>query len=300
MTQLLQLVDLVDLSTVWRVAATVVDVLIVAYVVYRVLVLLRGTGAAYILVGLLAVGGVILAAHELSLTTLSWLLDHVINYGILIVIIVFQADIRHGLMRMGRRLFLFQGGGQDVMAVEQVVQACNAMARSQTGALIVFEREADLSSFVQQSVELEARPTRELLHNIFAPWPDNPLHDGAVVIRGATIKRVAAVLPLSMRPGLDASLGTRHRAAVGITEESDAISVVVSEQRGVISLCRGGQLRAGLTPEELQGELSRALMSGLRARRWGRLGWVVEQVERAILRPSREPRRPARACGGAE
>lgn len=282
----------------WSVVIAAADILIVAYIIYRILLLLRGTGAAYMLIGLLAVAGVFLVARKLSLHTVSWLLDHVITYIILIVIIVFQADIRRGLMRMGRRLFLFWHPSIAAGDVEEVVEVCEQMARSRTGALIVFEREADLSQFIEQGMELEARVTPALLHNIFAPWPDNPLHDGGVVIKNNWIRQAAAVLPLSMNPRLDPVLGTRHRAAVGVTEETDAISVVVSEQRGQISLCAAGRIEMNLTPDELRVELLTRL-SVPRSSRWVLLGRIVRRLEASLIRggPAATPdgtRRPLR------
>lgn len=273
----------VEHLTVWSVVASVADILIVAFIIYRILLLLRGTGAAYMLIGLLAVAGIFLVARKLSLTTVSWLIDHVITYIILIVIIVFQADIRRGLMRVGRRLFLFSQQSVEVEDVEEVVEVCSQLALSRTGALIVFEREADLSQIIEQGVTIEARVTPALLHNIFAPWPDNALHDGAVVIKSNWIRQAAAVLPLSMNQTLDPRFGTRHRAAVGITEETDAISIVVSEQRGAISLCAGGRIRMNLPPDELRRELLERL-AGPRSLRWQWFGRLVRRLETSLVR----------------
>lgn len=267
----------------WSAVVAVADILIVAFIIYRVLLLLRGTGAAYMLIGLLAVAGIFLGARALSLRTVSWLLDHVITYMILIVIIVFQADIRRGLMRVGRKLFLFSHPSIQAEDIEDVVQVCEQMALSRTGALIVFEREADLSQFIEQGVELEARVTPALLHNIFAPWPDNPLHDGAVVIKNNWIRQAAAVLPLSMNKSLDPRLGTRHRAAVGIGEETDAVSVVVSEQRGAIGLCSGGAIRMGLSPDDLRRELSTRLAVP-RSSRWNWLARLARRLEGSLVK----------------
>ena len=273
----------VEQLSVWHLVATAADIFIVAFIIYRVLLLLRGTGAAYMLTGLLAVAGVFVVARQLSLTTVSWLIDHVITYIILIVIIVFQADIRRGLMRMGRQLFLFSHQSVEEEDVEEVVQVCSQMALSRTGALFVFEREADLSQFIEQGVTLEARVTPALLFNIFAPWPDNALHDGAVVIKSNWIRQAAAVLPLLMNRNLDARLGTRHRAAVGITEETDAVSVVVSEQRGAISLCAQGQIQMGISPKELRQELLQRLAAP-RGSRWEWFGRLIRRMEGALVR----------------
>ncbi len=291
----------------WQLLIAAADIAIVAFIIYRVLLLLRGTGAAYMLIGLLVVAGVYLAAHEARLSTLSWLLDHVISYMILIVIIVFQADIRRGLMRVGRHMFLFsEASSEDAGDLDEIVRACEVMAAKRTGALIVFEREADLSVIIERGVTMEAKVGKELLHNIFAPWPDNPLHDGAVVIKSSWIRQVGAVLPLSMRPDLDESLGTRHRAAVGITEETDAVAVVISEQRGQIGLCDRGRLHANLTPHQLGRQLH-VLLGADAPTRWRWFGRLARRLEATLIRedapepaaPSRDhPRRVSRQTAG--
>jgi len=278
----------------------VADVAIVAYFIYRVLLLIRGTRAAYMLTGLLLVAGIFFVANQLALTTLSWLLDHLINYVIIIVIIVFQADIRRGLSRMGRRMFSPSRASEDVAVIEEVVQACEAMAKSKTGALVVFERDADLSEDIDPGTAIDARVSRALLVSLFTPDAENPLHDGAVLIKGKWIQQAGAILPLSRNPGLDKDLGTRHRAAIGITEETDAVAVVVSEQRGSISLATAGLLHMGLGGPALRRELI-ALVASDERRRWRWLERVMRRWERAIgaagrgngedeQRPVRRPR----------
>ncbi|MCC6749570.1 MAG: TIGR00159 family protein [Deltaproteobacteria bacterium] len=262
MTELLAFFRDLDLGGA---ALAVLDVLVVAVIVYRVLLLLRGSRGAHVLVGLLAVAGIVLAARQLSLVTLTWLLDHVLNYLLLILIIVFQADIRRGLMRMGRKVFSAARADEDSTVLEEVAAACEAMAARRIGALIVFEREVDLRELTQAGTELDAVVSKELLLAIFAPQADNALHDGAVLIQGSRLKRAGALLPLSSSQRLDKSFGTRHRAGLGVTEETDAISVVVSEQRGVVSLCQGGALRLDLSRPELRREL-RARLAGEGAR----------------------------------
>ena len=269
MTALLQLLYELD---AWTLLVSAFDIVIVTFVIYRVLLLLRGTRAGYTLIGLLVVAGVLLAAQKLQLTTLRWLLDNLINYAIFIVIIVFQADIRRGLMRMGRRMFSGNRGTDGTSAIEQVVQACEAMAEKRIGALIVFERDVDLTDLIEAGTELQAQVSRALLTNIFTPWPDNALHDGAVVIKDQRVQQAGAVLPLSKRASLDRALGTRHRAGVGITEETDAVCIVVSEERGSLSLCTGGMLHASLTGPSLRRELLTRFTSDERPRQnwWDR------------------------------
>ena len=237
----------------WLVGA--LDVAIVAFILYRVLLLIRGTRAAYTLVGLLAVGALFLVAQQLGLTTVRWLLDSVINYLLLIVIIVFQADIRRGLMRMGWRVFTPSRVGLDTGTVEEVNKACETMMHARIGALIVFEQEVDLTELMQAGTPIDGRVSRDLLQSLFCADPGNPLHDGAIVIRRDRVRRAGTLLPLSANPALDRSLGTRHRAAVGITEDTDAVALVVSEERGTAAVCRQGRIRHGLGPSALRKEL---------------------------------------------
>jgi len=272
------------------------DILIVAYFIYRVLLLIRGTRAANMLTGLLVVAGIFFAATQLSLTTLSWLLDHLINYFIIIIIIVFQADIRRGLSRMGRKMFSPARAGEDVAVIEEVAQACEQLAKNRIGALIVFERDADLSEFVDPGTTLESRVGKALLYNIFAPNPDNALHDGAVLIKEKVLQQAGAILPLSRNPSLDKDLGTRHRAGIGITEETDAVAVVVSEQRGSISLCIGGVLHMGLSGPSLRRELLALMVTGERSR-WGWLERAMGRWEEAIAGSRRMARRKGRRTG---
>jgi diadenylate cyclase len=230
-----------------------VDILVVAYIIYRVLRLLKGTRAAQMLTGLGLVGSGLFAAKFFELTTLSWLLDNLLNYSIIFLIVIFQHDIRRGLMRVGQNLFGSARQYEETFVFEEVIKAVEQLGRSRVGALIVFEREANLEEFFgEPGVVLDARVTKELLMALFLPEPDNTMHDGAVVIRNLRVHRAGAVLPLSANPKLDKELGTRHRAAVGITEESDAVVVVVSEERGTLSLCFGGNIARDLDTATLR------------------------------------------------
>ncbi len=287
----------------WGLLSAVLDIAIVAFFIYRVLLLIRGTRAADMLTGLLLLAGIFFGANQLAFSTVSWLLDHLINYILIIVIIVFQADIRRGLSRMGRKMFSPSRAAEDVPLIEEVVQACELLAKNKIGALIVFERDADLTEFIDPGTTLDARVSKALLYNIFAPNSDNPLHDGAVVIKDKWLQQAGAILPLSRNPGLDKDLGTRHRAGVGITEETDAIAVVVSEQRGSISLCSAGLLHMSLNGPTLRRELLALMASGERSR-WGWLDRVIGRWESAISgggnRRKRNARRPRQTRPPAE
>jgi uncharacterized protein (TIGR00159 family) len=229
------------------------DILIVYYLIYRILLLIKGTRAAQMLFGIMLILVGFFAAKRLELTTVSWLLDNFINYFIIIIIVVFQTDIRRGLMRIGKTPFL--GGSrvvEETHVFEEVIKAAEMMARKRIGGLIVLERDADLSEFIESGVNVDAAVTKELLYSIFIPELENPIHDGAVVIKNLRLSQAGAVLPLSSNPRLEKSLGTRHRAAIGITEETDAVVVVVSEEKGIISLCFTGNIARDLDAATLR------------------------------------------------
>jgi diadenylate cyclase len=237
--------------TLRDVLVAAVDIGIVFYLIYRVLLLIKGTRAAQMLVGVFLIAGGFFAAKQFELTTLSWLLDNFINYFIIIIIVVFQHDIRRGLMRIGT-VFSSKRNYQETFVFEEVIKAAEQMARARVGGLFVFEREADLAEFIEPGVPLDAQVSQELLVSLFVPEGQNACHDGAVVIKNLRIQQAGAVLPLSANPKLDKQLGTRHRAAIGITEETDAVVVVVSEERGQVSLCFHGNIARDLSGATLR------------------------------------------------
>jgi uncharacterized protein (TIGR00159 family) len=235
------------------------DILIVYYVVYRALLLIKGTRAAQMLIGLVLVAAGFFAAKLLELTTLSWLLDNLINYSIIFFIVIFQHDIRRGLMRVGQNLFASRRHYEQSSVFEEIIRAAERLALARIGALIVLERDADLVEFLNEpGVEMDAKVTEELLVSVFLPDSENKLHDGAVIIKNLRIAQAGAVLPLSANAKLDKALGTRHRAAIGVTEETDAVVVVVSEERGTLSLCFGGNIA-----RDLDGATLRKALLGL-------------------------------------
>jgi diadenylate cyclase len=229
-----------------------VDVLIVYYAIYRVLLLIKGTRAAQMVIGLVLIGAGFFAAKQFELATVSWLLDNFINYFIIIIIVVFQHDIRRGLVRIGQNLFLFGRTYEETHVFEEVIHACEHLAKVHIGAIMVFEREGDMTEFVDTGRILDARVSKELLVSLFVPNRDNVLHDGAAILKNLRVQQAGAVLPLSPNPRLDPELGTRHRAAIGITEETDAVAVVVSEERGEISLCFHGNIARDLDAATLR------------------------------------------------
>jgi diadenylate cyclase len=234
--------------------ADVADVLIVAFLLYRVLLLVRGTRAMQMAIGL----GLVFLAYQLArgigLITLYTILDSLLTYIVLLVVVVFQNDIRRVLARVGAQPFLRGEVKQrEIHAVEEVVKAAQAMSAHHIGALIVFERDASIAEFMQQEgTVLDAAVSKELLLSLFISSADNPNHDGAAIIRDGRIWQAGVFLPLAGNPKLDRSLGTRHRAALGISEETDAVVVVVSEERGNISLCFNGNMARDLDAGSLR------------------------------------------------
>jgi uncharacterized protein (TIGR00159 family) len=233
------------------------DVLLVAVGIYWLLLLIKGTRAIQILVGLGALIGLRVAADFLELLTLAWLLDNFLGPAVLIVVILFQADIRRGLGRLGRGFFPRLSERQESQIVEEVVRAAQALSARRIGALIVLERRTGLDDQVEAGVPLDAAVTKELLTTIFQP--SSPLHDGAVLIQQGRISHAGAILPLTLRTDLPEGVGTRHRAAVGITEETDAAVIVVSEETGSISVVMGGEMIRGLDAPRLRVVLRDAL-----------------------------------------
>jgi diadenylate cyclase len=240
-----------------RVSFTVLDILLVALIIYEVLVMIRGTRAAPMLAGLAAVAAAFYLARIGELVTLNWLVSHLLPYVVFALIVVFQSEIRHVLSDVGRRVSFLRGPAVEGDSYDDIVLAANLFSQHQTGALIVIEREIGLRTYVESGVAMDARLSYDLLATIFRP--SAPLHDGAVIIQKDRLAAAACFLPLSMNPVLSTQMGTRHRAGIGITEETDAIAVIVSEETGAISLAVGGKIERDLTVEQLRERLSSEL-----------------------------------------
>jgi uncharacterized protein (TIGR00159 family) len=230
------------------------DILVIYYVIYRVLLLMRGTRAMQISMGLLIVLGVYLVAYQLNLVTVLSILGSLISSFILILVVVFQSDIRRALMRVGSRWVGVLGQAKESHVIDEVTEAVTELARHRIGALIALEQDANLDEFVgiHKGRMIDAAVTSELLVTLFLPEGMNKLHDGAVVIRNLRIAKAGVFFPLHEGRVLDQSFGSRHRAALGITEETDAVVVVVSEERGTISLCFGGNIASNLDGPKLR------------------------------------------------
>ncbi len=225
------------------------DILLVSFIIYKVILMVRGTRAMHMLLGLGVVFIMLIVSRWLSLLTINWLINSFLSSLILVVIILFQAEIRRGLARIGRKA-LFAPGADPGSTLEEVVRAAEAMAQRFTGALIALERRIGLGEYVDKGVRLDAAVSRELLVSLFQT--SGPLHDGAVIISGDRIEAAKVVLPLSNATIPGPQVGTRHRAALGLAEETDAVCVVVSEERGEISLAVGNRLIRRLDPPSLR------------------------------------------------
>lgn len=238
----------------------VIDILLVSILIYEGLKLIRGTRAAQMALGSAFVLMLFWVSRRFPLQTVNWLIRNVFVYAGFAAIVLFQADIRRALSHLGRAPFFryLAGSKQAAETIEEVMTAAELMAKARVGALIVLEREIGLRNYVESGIPLDAAVSYDLLTTIFQPGA--PMHDGAVVIQEDRIAAAACFLPLTVSPRFDRDLGTRHRAAIGVTEESDAIAVVVSEERGEISIAFEGRIERGLTPETLRARLHQLVL----------------------------------------
>jgi diadenylate cyclase len=225
-----------------------IDILIVAYVIYRIAVLIRGTRTMQMVIGLGIVAGAFVFSQMLGLFTLNWLLNNFLGSLIVILVVIFQSDIRRALTGVGARS-LFSGNPSLTSGAQELSAAAAWLSARRIGALVVIERDVGLQDVVDTGRVIDGRLSPELLETIF--MRGSPLHDGAVIVKGRQILAAACLLPLSTNPNVSLALGTRHRAAIGLTEDSDAVVIVVSEEDGTISLARNGALDRGLMPQKL-------------------------------------------------
>ena len=227
----------------------IIDILVVAFLVYQALMVVRGTRAGHILIGISFMVLLYAVAVWAGLEALRSLLNFIVPYLGLAIIVLFQSEIRRTLASIGRKGWL-SAGFRSSESIHEIVLAVEQLADQKTGALIVLERDIGLRTFVESGVPLEARISRDLFLSIFQPGL--PLHDGAVIVQKDRIAAAACFLPLTTNPLLSRNLGTRHRAAIGITEETDCLSIVVSEETGRVSVAAGGELTPGISTAALQ------------------------------------------------
>jgi diadenylate cyclase len=231
-----------------------VDILIVAFLIYQLLQFIRGTHAVQMALGALVLVILYWLSQLLHLETVNWLLRTFMPYLVFGIIVVFQAEIRKVLAQLGKTpLPGMFGSPRTEEVIDEVVLAATTLAAQRTGAIVVVERDMGLRSYIETGIALDAFVTYDLLISIFNPG--TPLHDGAVIIQGNRVAAAACFLPLTVNPQLSRELGSRHRAAIGVTEDTDALAVVVSEETGVISLVVGGRIRRELEAASLKAAL---------------------------------------------
>ncbi len=235
----------------------VVDILLVALIIYQMFLIIRGTRALQILLGLFLVFAVYAISGLLELGALNWMLDKFITSIILVIVVLFQADIRRALARFGKNPFAVSAYEAGEEFVDELVRSVNALVHRRIGAIIVVEKETGLSEYIDEGVQLDAEVCRELIVSIFLP--SSPIHDGAVIIRKGRIVAAGCFFPLATDIELEKDLGTRHRASIGISEETDAVVLVVSEERAEVSMVYEGRISFNLSSEELSDKLNRLL-----------------------------------------
>src|SRR5262245_25675675 len=240
----------------------VLDILIVSLLIYEALKLIRGTRAMQMAIGSVVVLLLFYATTLFPLQTVSWLIRNVLAYVVFAAIVLFQSDIRRALSHLGRARFVryFSREERAAETIEEIVTATGMLAKDRVGAIIVLEREIGLRNYVESGIPIDAEVSYDLLTTIFQP--STRLHDGAVIIQEDRIAAAACFLPLTVKPGLDRDLGTRHRAAIGLTEECDALAVIISEERGEISMALRGAIHRHLSTDDLKVRLRAAMLKG--------------------------------------
>ena len=238
----------------------IIDIVIVWWLLYRLMMLIRGTKAVTLLRGVGIVIAVKLISWYVGLTTISWLTDQIINWGVIALVVVFQPEIRRGLEHLGRSALFKQKQAyqQETRLINELDDAIQYMSKRHIGALISIEMETGLEEYIETGIKIDAEVSSQLLINTFIP--NTPLHDGAVIIKDARLAAAAAYLPLSDTPTIPKELGTRHRASVGISEVTDALTIVVAEETGDVSITRNAELMQSLSREDYRKYLTRQLV----------------------------------------
>ena len=261
--------------------ADLLDILIVAVIIYELLLLTRHTRGSALLKGLFLLLIIALLSNLLGLVSLNWLLTAILQNGAIVLVILFQPEFRKALERMGRSRVFKKGARKNIneekdFIISEILQTIMDLSKRRVGALIVFERQTGLEDVIETGTRLNATISAPLLENIFEP--NTPLHDGAVVIRDTEVMAAACILPLAEASGVSRELGTRHRAAIGISENTDAIVLVVSEETGIVSMARDGELKRPLTVKMLE-EILNEIFSGSNSRVFSFLKTLREEAE---------------------
>lgn len=249
---------MLELLKHFRWSLDLLDILLVAYIIYRLILLIKGTRTVQMLLGLAVLLVAYVASQVGGLHTLNWLLDNFLSSIILVIVVIFQNDIRRALIHMGRNPFFSDRSfREENQAIEELVRACTSLAARRYGALLVIERETGINDFLEIGVELDAKLSADLLGAVF--HPQSPIHDGAAIIQRGRLTRAGCFLPLTQNPAVSSRLGTRHRAAIGLTELVDAVAIAVSEETGKISVAVAGKMTRDLDAITLRKVLKRLL-----------------------------------------
>ena len=247
-------------TMVWNVfhrpgLSDIFDILLVAIVIYELIMLTRQTRGSAVLKGLVLLLLIVGVSDLLGLTALNWMLMTIVNNGVVVLVILFQPELRKALEQMGRSMMMrdkkrSDDSDENSRIITEIIQCLTNLSRRRVGALIVFEQKTGLQDVIETGISIDSQISSALLENIFEP--NTPLHDGAVVIRGSRVMAAACILTLTEGQGISHELGTRHRAAIGVSETTDAVVLIVSEETGIISMARGGRLTRHLDPKSLR------------------------------------------------
>ncbi|PHA02670.1 TIGR00159 family protein [Bacillus pseudomycoides] len=255
-----------DMNVFLKYLSSIVDIALVWFVIYKLILVIRGTKAVQLLKGITVIIIVRILSYVFELHTLQWLMDQALTWGFLAIIIIFQPELRRALEQLGRGSIFSRGSNKEEdeqeSVVNAVVKATEYMGKRRIGALITMARETGMGDYIETGIPLNANISSELLINIFIP--NTPLHDGAVIMQGNSIKAAACYLPLSESPFISKELGTRHRAAMGVSEVTDSLTIVVSEETGQISLTKNGELHRDLKSEQLKEMLMKELSGNIK------------------------------------
>lgn len=238
------------------------DIVVVYYIFYRLFLLIKGTKALPMIISIIAIILLYFLSQEeyFNLPTLNWILEKFVSSFIIIIIILFQDDLRRVLSQVGKNpIFYTYQSGKGIEFYEEIIKGVTLLTQKRLGALIVIEREANLSLWAERGIAVNGEVTKELLFSLFNPAYENPMHDGAVIIRKGKISHAGCFLPLTTNPAVDKSLGTRHRAAIGLSEETDAIIIIVSEETGIVSIAHMGKLIRNLDANSMREEIQKLL-----------------------------------------
>jgi diadenylate cyclase len=236
----------------------IVDILLVSFLIYRAFLLIKGTRAIQLIVGFIIILFVFYLSKKLEFFTMGWILDNFVGSIIIVIVVIFQNDIRRMLLALGRSTFFKRISYlEQTLFYDELANACTFLGNKKTGALIVIEREIGLEEFMEIGMRVDADVNAELIMSIF--HRESPLHDGALIIREGRIRAAGCILPITLKEDIDKALGTRHRAAIGITEVTDAVSLVVSEERGKVSYALRGEIVMDVAAERLKKVLKELL-----------------------------------------